>query len=54
LDAAVLKKFVPVAKSDFYFCGQPEFCKSVVKMLKKLDVEPQRARFEFYGPYQDI
>lgn len=45
-----LKQTVPVAESDFYFCGPRGFMRMLGIGLRALDVPEERIHFEYFGP----
>jgi nitric oxide dioxygenase len=49
-----LKRTVPVAEADFYFCGPKGFMRMLAIGLRALDVPDERIHFEFFGPAEAL
>lgn len=49
-----LKRSVPMAEADFYFCGPKGFMRMLALGLRALAVPEDRIHFEFFGPPDDL
>jgi nitric oxide dioxygenase len=49
-----IKRTLPIAEADFYFCGPKGFMRMLVLGLRALDVPEEHIHFEFFGPPQDL
>ncbi|WP_165071731.1 NO-inducible flavohemoprotein [Paludisphaera rhizosphaerae] len=54
VSADFLRRWAPVDKAVFYFCGPRPFMRGVYTALKELGVDEDRIRYEFFGPRQDV
>ncbi len=54
VDAALLKRLVPVEDAVFYFCGPKPFMAGLLSSLKTLNVDDARIHYEFFGPKQAL
>jgi nitric oxide dioxygenase len=49
-----IKRELPTAEADFYFCGPKGFMRMLALGLRALDVPEEHIHFEFFGPPQDL
>lgn len=54
VDVEFLRGWTPYLDAEFYFCGPPPFMTEVRTALTQLDVSPDRIRYEYFGPLQEI
>lgn len=54
VDLPLLKRILPGPDADFYFCGPKPFMQGVQQALNDWGVEPERVRFEWFGPAQEL
>ncbi|TWU48744.1 Flavohemoprotein [Rubripirellula tenax] len=50
----MLREWTPFSEADFYFCGPKPFMENIHACLAELGVDEHRARYEFFGPKQEL
>jgi nitric oxide dioxygenase len=54
VDLPLLQHILPGPDADFYFCGPKPFMQGVQRALSDWGVDPERVRFEWFGPAQEL
>lgn len=54
VDRQFLRNRTPYERASYYFCGPKPFMRGIYASLRELGVSPERLRFEFFGPRQEI
>ena len=54
VDLSLLQRIVSGPDADFYFCGPKPFMRGVQRALTDWGVAPERVRFEWFGPAQEL
>ena len=54
IDAELIESLVPGRDADYYFCGPKPFMIDIYHQLLTWGIPASQARFEFFGPRQDL
>lgn len=54
IDAALIESLLPNRDADYYFCGPKPFMMSIYHQLLTWGIPASQARFEFFGPRQEL
>ena len=54
VDLPLLERTLPGPDADFYFCGPKPFMQGVQQALNQWGVLPERVRYEWFGPAQEL